>query len=71
MAASGVWTIFWNICGMLVNGTGGCAEYFSDFYQKGKNHNRNFSTYHSDGFWEKSGSTFIFLYALVGGEVDE
>ena len=61
MDRSGVWTFFRNFCWLLVNGTCGNPEYFSDFYPEDQNSEMCAMADFGDGAWEKPWSTSVFL----------
>ena len=61
MDCPGVWTFFRNFCWLLVNGTCGNPEYFSDFYPEDQNSEMCAMADFWDGAWEKPWSTSVFL----------
>ena len=52
---------FRNFCWLLVNGTCGNPEYFSDFYPEDQNFEMCAMADFWDGAWEKPWSTSVFL----------
>lgn len=61
MDCPGVWTFFRNFCWLLVNGTCGNPEYFSDLYPEDQNPEMCAMADFWDGAWEKPWSTSVFL----------
>ena len=69
MVSSDIWTFFRNFCGLLVDGFGGGAEYFSNIYPASKIRIQRALFDTGNGTWKRHSLDAVFSKTMVEGDV--